>query len=80
MKWIDEQIAKKMQMSLLIKFYKTLLKVLKCVITFDLCQWHFHFFALFWLSISEASSLSVSVALGLSICFTGNSFTTDGPP
>ena len=34
------------------------------------------FFALFCLSVSEALPISVSVALGLSICFTGTSYTS----
>ena len=52
------------------------LQVPECVITFDLFQWHFMFFALFRLSISEAHPLSISVALGLSIHFTGTFSTT----
>ena len=49
-------------------------QVQECVISFDQFQWHFHvFFALFYLSVSEARPLSVSVALGPSIRFTGTS-------
>ena len=49
MKWIDRQIAKKGEMPLkLIQFYKIFfLRVLECVIIFDLFQWHFHVFCTF---------------------------------
>ena len=76
MKWIDRQIAKKMKMPL------KLIKILQDFLyTYYNRLLHFiyfsgisMFFALFCLSVSEARPLSNSVALGMSISFTGTSF------